>query len=196
VKVAPGLRLSEDEVRRLSEAQVECEFVSERGVCKEAALWCGGLARADGARRATVIDGDGVHSIDGDPARPCGVKPLGRFIGEPDPAVIRSGLLGEVAGQLEAGVVDPHVAYVTAEKAPATPFVRWFEVLASTPFSVRRLRTALRQAGIGKLVIKTRAFPLQPPAINALLKPEGHAEATLICATLNGRKTAIVCRPA
>src|SRR4029077_20546150 len=88
VKVAPGCRFDSDEIRSaLDELALEVELVSERGVCKEAVLWCGGLARADGARRATVIDGAGVHELDGEPQRRGEVGPLAARIGEPDPAV-------------------------------------------------------------------------------------------------------------
>jgi hypothetical protein len=59
---------------------------------------------------------------------------------------------------------------------------------------VKRLRAALRVRDIGRLVIKTRAFPLQPEQIAALLKARGDAEAILVCATLRGQKIAILCR--
>jgi SAM-dependent methyltransferase len=195
VKVAPGLRLRAEDVRRVAGAAVELEFVSERGVCKEAAIWCGSLARAHGAVRATVIDADGVHSLDGDGARAAETAPLDRFVGEPDPAVIRSGLIGEVGARLAAATLDSQVAYMTAKRPTPSPYVRWYEVVECLPFGVRRVRSFLRSAGIGRLVIKTRAFPLRPDAIAALLKTGCDGEATLLCTTIQGRKTAIVCQP-
>lgn len=196
VKIAPGLRIGAEEVRRASGAPVEIEFVSERGVCKEAALWCGGLARGNGAPCATVIDAASAHRFDGDPSRNADVGPLGRYLAEPDPAIIRSGLVGELAVRVGAMLLDPKIAYLTASAAVSSPFLRWYEVRECLPFNVKRLRAFLRSAGIGRLVIKTRAFPLQPEAIAALLKAKGDAEATLVCTTIGGRKTAIVCRRA
>jgi SAM-dependent methyltransferase len=195
VKIAPGLRVTEDALRDECGAPVELEYISERGVCKEAIAWCGALARRHGARRATVIAADGVHPLDGDPASTPEVRPLQAWLGEPDAAVIRSGLVGVACESIGAALLDPNVAYVTAPRAPATPFVRWYEVLAAMPFNEKKLRALLRARDIGLLVIKTRAFPLLPEAIEALLKARGEASAVLVCTTIGEKKMAILCRP-
>jgi len=193
VKIAPGLRTDADRLAATCGAPVELEYVSERGECKEAVIWCGALARAHGARRATVIDANGVHVLDAEPFR-ARAGALDRFVGEPDPAVIRAGLLGALCEQAHATLLDPEVAYMTTRTVAHQPFVRWFEIIESAPFNVKRLRAALRARDIGELVIKTRAFPLRPEEIAALLKPAGEARATLLCTTIRGKKTAIVCR--
>jgi len=193
VKVAPGLRTDPDEIRQACNAPVELEFVSERGVCKEEVLWCGDLARHHGARRATVIDADGAHELDGSNQRAPSTS-LQRWIGEPDAAVIRAGLIGALCERIDAHLVDVDVAYMTAERARPGTFVRWYEVIETMPFGVKRLRAALRVRDIGRLVVKTRAFPLRPEQIVALLKARGDAEAVLVCTTLRGSKTAILCR--
>jgi len=194
VKIAPGLRVSDDALRAASGAPVELEYVSERGECKEAVVWCGDLARFDGARRATVIAADGPHMLDAAPAQVAPLTKLRRWLGEPDPAVIRSGLIAAACERVAASLLDRQLAYCTADQAAPTPFVRWFEVQETLPFGVKRLRALLRAAGIGELIVKTRAFPLRPEQIVALLKPRGDMRAVLVCATIGGTKTAIVCR--
>ena len=194
VKIAPGLRVREESLQQACGASVELEYVSERGVCKEAVVWCGDLARFAGARRATVIAADGVHMLDAAPSAQAPVAALGRWLGEPDPAVIRSGLIGAMCGRTGAAVLDRLVAYCTADRPTPSPFVRWFEVIAALPFGVKRLRAWLREAHVGDLVIKTRAFPLRPEQIALLLRARGDARAVLVCTTIAGAKTAILCR--
>ncbi len=193
VKIAPGLRVEEDGLRELCGAPVELEYLSERGECKEAAVWCGALARRHGARSATVIDAGGAHVLDG-ALQPAPVRPLERYLGEPDPAVIRAGLIGTLCARIGAAVLDRDLAYVTAGHEADDPYVRWFEVIESLPFGVKRLRALLRARGIGSLVIKTRAFPMRPDEIAAALKVRGDNAAILACTTIGGVKTAIVCR--
>jgi len=194
VKIAPGLRVTEHELNAATGAPVELEYVSEHGECKEAVVWCGDLARFAGARRATVIDDDGAHSLDALSEHHAPVAQLQRWLGEPDPAIIRSGLIAAMCERIGGAVLDRLVAYCTADFARPTPFVRWFEVVDTMPFGVKRLRAWLRDAGIGELAVKTRAFPLRPDQIVALLKPRGHERAVLVCTTIDGAKTAIVCK--
>lgn len=194
VKVAPGLAFDDPALRAaLAGAPLEIEVVSERGACKEAVLWCGDLARADGARRATVIEHGGVHVLDGAPSERATVRGFGAFVGEPDPAVIRAGLVAAACASDDAGVVDSHVAYLAADSPTPTPFVRWYPMLEAMPFNVKRVRARLRAGDIGHLVVKTRAFPIAPEEIIALLKPDGHGRATLICTTVGEKKWALLC---
>jgi len=194
VKVAPGLRFDEPGLRTpLGGAPMEVELISERGTCKEAVLWCGDLARADGARRATVIDAAGEHVLDGDPTERASLRDFGALVGEPDPAVIRAGLVAAVCVRDDVGVLDPRVAYLAADAPAAAPFVRWYRLIEAMPFNVKRLRARLRAGDIGRIVVKTRAFPLSPEDVTALLKPEGHADATLICTTVGEKKWALLC---
>ena len=198
VKVAPGLRIEQDELRRNVGAPVELEYISENGTCKEALLWCGELASADRARQATIINSAGTHTV----AAVKGAtvarvaerqQSIGAWLAEPDAAVIRAGLIATVCAQVRATAIDAKVAYLTADAAAPTPFVRWFEVIDALPFGVKRVRQFLRARDIGRIIVKTRAFPLSPQEIVQLLKPRGQRNAVLICTTLNRRKMAIVC---
>ena len=52
--------------------------------------------------------------------------PVGRYLYEPDGAVIRAGLVTAVAAGVDGGLVDEHIAYVTADEAFRTPFARGY----------------------------------------------------------------------
>ncbi|HET9343498.1 MAG TPA: methyltransferase domain-containing protein [Candidatus Eremiobacteraceae bacterium] len=198
VKVAPGIDLSDPSIKdALGDAALEAEFISERGTCKEAALWCGTFARDDGARRATAIDTEGAHVFDGDRSVAATVSPVQAFVGEPDPALIRAGLIGAFSSARHWHVLDRRVAYLTTDMTEPShdPFVRWYRVRDAMDFGVKRIREYLRERTIGRLVVKTRAFPLKPDEMIALLKPRGPNTATLIVTTIQEKKTAIVCDP-
>ena len=196
VKTAPGIDLDDRSIRvALGGLALELEAVSESGTCKEAVMWCGGFARADGARRATAIGSHGAQTFDGDPSAVADVAPLLDCIGEVDASVIRAGLVGALCADRRWSVLDRRVAYVTAGEPTLDPFARWYRVRDAMPFSVKRVREYLRTHDIGGLTIKTRAFPLKPDELRPLLKPRGVDSATLICTTIGQKKTAIACDP-
>ena len=68
----------------------EVEIVSLAGDVKEAVLWCRGLATPGVRRRATLLP-TGATLTDADAPDACPVAPPGRFLYEPDGAVVRAG---------------------------------------------------------------------------------------------------------
>jgi len=80
-------------------AGCEVEFLSSGHQCREASLYFGSLATA--SRRATVLPGP--HTIEAGPSRPTPVGPPGLFVYDPDPAVVASHLLDELAADWTPG---------------------------------------------------------------------------------------------
>ncbi|WP_244929871.1 class I SAM-dependent methyltransferase [Nocardioides sp. W7] len=190
VKVAPGIP------HALVPAGVEAEWVSDHGEVKEAALWSGSLATT--ARRATVIGDGGLATLtDEDDPGPeaVGVVPVGRFLYEPDGAVIRAGLVTAVAAGVGGGLVDEHIAYVSSDQAFSTPFARGYEVLAELPYREKQLRAALRERGIGRLTIKKRGVDVVPEQLRKRLDLHGDDEATIVMTRVAGSGTALLVRP-
>jgi hypothetical protein len=121
VKVAPGLP------HGLVPAGVEAEWVSDNGDVKEVALWSGALA-GESRRRATLLravpssggaDPDGATGTftlteTDDPGDP-GVRTPGRYVYEPDGAVIRAGLVTAVAAIVDGWLLDSSIAYVSGD---------------------------------------------------------------------------------
>ncbi|MFI0370252.1 SAM-dependent methyltransferase [Actinomadura sp. 1N219] len=156
VKVAPGIP------HEAVPDGAEAEWVSVGGDVKEAALWLGELA-GDVSRRATLLPSD-THSDAETRAwtlTPQGldvpdVRAWGRYLYEPDGAVIRAHLVGEVAALVGGGLADPQIAYVTSDELRPTPFASAYEIDDVLPFSVKRLRAELRRRDIGVLTVKKR----------------------------------------
>ena len=110
LKVAPGI--PHDAVP----AEAEAEWVSDGGDVKEAVLWFG---TEPGAVRATLLPGPRTLLSRGLPDPQ--VRPVGRYLYEPDGAVIRAHLVAEVAEQLDGGLIDATIAYVTADDVALDP---------------------------------------------------------------------------
>ncbi len=185
VKVAPGIP------RDLAPAGAEAEWVSDGGEVKEAALWFGDLATA--RRRATLLPARVTLTDAGAGDPPTG--PVGRYLYEPDGAVIRAGLIGEVAARVQARLIDPTIAYLSADQLVATPFATAYEVQDVMPFSLKRLRAALRDRGVGRLTVKKRGSAITPEALRKQLRLSGPAEATIVLTRVAGAPTVLFARP-
>ncbi len=120
---------------------------------------------------------------------------LGEFVAEPDGAVIRAGLVGTLADQLGAGLLDPTIAYVTADSPSETPFARWFRVEESMPLDTKRLAAALHARGVGAVEIKKRGVDVVPERLRAQLKLRGSESATVILTRVGGRHMALITQP-
>ena len=187
VKTAPGIP------HEVVPAGVEAEWVSDHGEVKEAALWGGRLATTD--RRATVIQEGGLATMTTDDDPGADVVPLGRFLYEPDGAVIRAGLVTGVAAGVSGGLLDRHIAYVTADASFRTPFARSYEVLEVLPHREKPLRAALHERGIGRLTIKKRGVDVVPDQLRKRLALSGDNEATIVLTRIDGQGTCLLVRP-
>jgi len=195
VKLSPGVRLEE-----LTAYAAEIEFISLRGELKEAVLWFGPLASA--SRRATVLPGPhtlalpvipGQQVKPGLPAQPSLLLSEPReFLYEPDASVLRAGLVEMLGAQLGAAQLDPDIAYLTADRLAPTPFARVWRVEDWLPFGMKRLRSALRQRGVGRVVVKKRGSPLQPEALIRDLRLKGDQERVIFLTHLRGRPIVIL----
>jgi SAM-dependent methyltransferase len=187
VKVAPGIP------HDLVPDGAEAEWVSDEGEVKEAALWSPQLATV--GRRATVIRPSGLATLtEEDDPGDAAVRDVGRFLYEPDGAVIRAGLVTAVAAGVRGGLVDEHIAYVTGDDGFSTPFARSFEVLEQLPYREKALRAALRSRDIGRLTIKKRGVSVVPEELRKRLALRGSQEATLVLTRVAGKGTALLVR--
>jgi SAM-dependent methyltransferase len=122
-----------------------------------------------------------------------GVKPLGAYVIEPDPGVIRAGLYAQLPGT--AWFLDSQVAYLSSDEPIKSPFLTCFRVDEVLDYNVKSIRSWVRDHQVGILEIKKRAVTLDPAALRKQLHPKGPASATLIIAhTLAGTKCLVVTR--
>ncbi len=188
VKVGPGIP------HRALPADAETEWVSVDGDVVEAGIWCGPLARNVG-RGALVIAKGAAHALS-DSGAVAEVTSPSRYLYEPDGAVIRAGLVAEVAGSVDGGLLDATIAYVTADRLVATPFATAYRVLDDLPFGVKSLRSYLRARGIGRATIKKRGTAVSPEDLRRQLALSGDAEATIILTRVAGSHRVLIVEPA
>ena len=160
--------------------------------------WPLAAAPYDGAvRQARVVRDGAVHLLasrqESDPAPPP-VGPVGRWLHEPDDAVIRAGLVADVAALVEGRLLDEHVAYVTSDDDVEVPLATRFEVRHALPFDIAAVRSLLVAEGVGEVVVKKRATSLEPERIvRELALPRAGGRAVLLLARVGDGVDAFVC---
>jgi len=185
LKLAPGID------HALIPAGAEAEWVSVDGDVMEAAFWCGPLAEVP--RRATLLPS--LATLTGSGVAQGWVGPVRRYLFDPDGAVVRAHLVAEFAATVDGTLADPQIAYVYSDAPADTPFARRYEVLDLLPFSVKRLRAALRERRIGRLTVKKRGSPIEPEQLRAAMRLSGTAEATVVLTRVADAPTALLVRP-
>jgi SAM-dependent methyltransferase len=159
---------------------VEAQWVSDGGDLVEACLWGPGLATAP--RRATALPSGAELVGFGDPGE---VGDVGASLHEPDDAVIRAGLVGELATRMGGRLVDPHLAYVTTDDQSTDPLARSFRVIDELPYREKQMRAALVAHDVGTLTIKKRGVDVVPEQLVKRLRLKGSRTATVILARID-----------
>lgn len=179
VKLGPGFD------RDLIPPEVEAQWVSVGGEAVEMCLYANSLKREGVHRAALVWREDQWHEMvaqhDSEDAP---VAQLGEVIYEPDAAIIRARLIGDLARSLEAHMVSESIAYLSASTLQRTPFAQAFRVRDVLPLQTSKLSRALRERNIGTLEIKKRGADIDPAQLRSQLKLSGTESATLIITRL------------
>lgn len=183
IKVAPGIP------HQAIPHGAGAEWVSYAGEVKEAVLWFG----THDARRATLLP-RGVSLSSAGLTAPA-VGPVGRYLYEPDGAVIRAHLIAEVAAQLDGRLIDETIAYITSDQLHQTPYATPYEITDTLPFNLKKLKALLRQRRIGTAVIKKRGSAIEPDELRRKLKLEGTNSCTIILTRVAGSPTMLLGHP-
>lgn len=155
---------------------VRAEWVSDGGDLVEACLWGAGFG-GSAARVATVLPSGASLVARGTAAT---VGPPRSHLVEPDDAVIRAGLVAELAEDLGGHLLDPRIAWITTDAPDAAPFGRAFRVLEELPYREKQLRAALRERDVGTLTVKKRGVDVVPERLVARLRLTGSRAATVV----------------
>jgi hypothetical protein len=128
---------------------------------REACLWSAPLAQPTVRRRASVLDrGEVLTDADADD---CPTGPPGRWIVDPDGAIVRAGLVRHYGARHGLWQLDPDIAYLSGDQLPAG--VRGFEILEELPLREKILRQALSAHDCGALEILVRGVDVDPDAL-------------------------------
>ncbi|WP_328632625.1 class I SAM-dependent methyltransferase [Streptomyces sp. NBC_00356] len=186
LKIAPGIP------HEAIPAEADAEWISDGGDVKEAVLWFG---TAPGRMRATLLPGP--RALVGRGLPDPEVRSVGRYLYEPDGAVIRAHLVAEVAEEVGGGLVDETIAYVTSDELHATPYAAAYEITDQLPFNVKKLKALLREREVGVLTVKKRGSAVEPEELRrkAMPKPFGRRAVTVFLTRVAGAPTMLVGAP-
>jgi len=187
IKLAPGME------RALIPEGVEAQWVSYKGSVLEMVLWSGACVREGITRSALILRDGGATEVTGpSDSADAAAGPLQDYLLEPDGAIIRARLIGDVARQFGATMIDPTIAYMTSPHPVTSPLVQCFEVRDAIPYSQKSVHALIAGANLATLEIKKRGIDVDPAALRTSLPLKGTGEGTLILTRVQGKKTAIL----
>lgn len=189
IKLAPGMD------RGLIPEGLEAQWVSHNGTVVEMVLWTGALQRTGVGRSALVMNSRGTaemtapsDSLDAE------VGQLQEYLLEPDGAVIRARLIGDLARSLGGVMVDPTIAYITAPTPHRSPFAQCFQIIDQVPYTIKNVVSLVASARLGSIEIKKRGIDVDPAELRRQLPLGGTNTGTLIVTRVRGVKTALLAR--
>jgi hypothetical protein len=190
IKLAPAAEIPEHWSSR-----TEQEWISRDGECKQLVAWFGDLAKAPGARRATALSarGEVLGSVDGSQCElPTLASRVGKYLYEPDAAVLAAELVGRIAEQHALNPLIPGGGYLTSEAHIDEPLLTRFRVEAALPYRTSNVKPLLAERSIGQLEVKKRGVDLDPEKIRRDLRLPGSERATLLLTRLASQVIAIL----
>ncbi len=170
----------------------EIELVSVHGECKEATVWFGSLAGEKPWRATALPSGE---TLAGEPMEAVAdITPLGRYLFDPDPAIVRAGLVDMLAEHQGLTRLDAAEEYLTGDSLVDSAFVRAFEVQAELSNNPKEVRAYYRTSNVGQLEIKCRHIPVEVDRLRKQLSLTGDQPGVLIFARISGKARAVVAR--
>lgn len=219
-KLGPGIP------HELIPPECEAEWLSVNGELVEVTLWFNNLARPGVRRAATVLSTPLEKSLpahgyssetepgmakeltspndfgQGVTLSAAGPPGLHGILWEPDPSVIRSGLVAELCEQVGGRLLDERIAYFCSDEVdnPApSPLARRFRVTEVIPFSAKRLKQWCAAHHVTSIDIKKRGVDVVPEQLRQHIlpkKPKGSpTHVTLVITRLGSTRLAAVVEP-
>ena len=190
-----GVKLGPAIPHELLPQEAEWQWVGEGNETLEATVYWGGAEREPGLRSALVRGPGGDTEIaSAEQKAPPEVTGVDAYVLEPHGAVIRAGLLPQLAEQLGATLVSDGIAYLTSTTPVRHPLVQTFEVTTIGPLKPRALSSALRAAEIGAVEIKQRGTGIDPAVFRKRLQLRGSNTATIILTRDRGEHRALLAK--
>ncbi len=191
-RVPGGVKLSPALPHEMVSDRFEATWVSHRGDLVEFSQWST-HPQQFGKRFAVMIDGETELKFTGDEFE-AGLSSLDEYVYEPDPALIRSHLLGAFALEQGLGLLSEGIAYLTGGERKS-PWLKGYKLIAELPLDEKAISRYLSERSIGSLEIKKRGVDVDPQLMRKRLKLKGSGAATLIATKVGGARKALVCEP-
>ncbi|KQB83804.1 THUMP-like domain-containing protein [Corynebacterium oculi] len=163
---------------------------SVAGAVKETCLYSPGLA--EGVRReAVMVTPQGVDRLTDAMPEDVGADLPGRYIVDPDGAVVRAGLVRQYAAREGLWMLDERIAYLTGDRLPEGR--SGFAYLETVP--LKRAQEALKRHDAGTVEILARGVEVDPDALRKKWKLKGRNPMTVVCTRIGRQGVALICGP-
>ncbi|HPS51943.1 MAG TPA: hypothetical protein PLK08_00155, partial [Phycisphaerae bacterium] len=180
IKLSPAM--PKDELAALC-MPLDIEYVSTHNTCRQLLAWF--PAVGEGSRLATVIRGeypdyrvDSVFAAAGPAAYGAAA---GKYLIEPDAAVLAAGAESALAMKLSAWKLAPGLVWLFADKKPATDTAgQIFEIIQSVPGRLDDIKKALKNLNAGNVELKTRGVDLNADKVQRQLHGKGTQPLTVL----------------
>ena len=191
-KHTAGIKLAGSLPHELIPEDCEANWVSHNNELVETVLWFGELGES--GKRSALILADTITEYSGDLIQ-APISEVGKYVYDPNPALVRSHLLGAFAIENGLWGIAPSIAYLSSDSELSSPWLRGFEVMESLPLDVKRIAKRMSELDIGTLEIKKRGVDITPEQLRPKLKLKGKNAATLILTRVGDARKALVCQP-
>ncbi len=155
----------------------DTEYVSVDGECREALLRWGEARRNDpNAPELSAVILPAGYRLLADAAYlqreslPAIGLERARYLYEPDAAIIRAGLTGQLAAEQGWTQFDNEVDYLISESFAETPLAQGYRVLAAFPYHKHAVQAWLAAQGATQLIVKKRGVPDEPEVVRRSYK--------------------------
>ncbi len=187
IKVSPAFNYKEID---LFEEKPEIELISENNENKVALLWFGEFRQ--NMRKATMfIRDDKIELSDNNDASEIPISETpGKYIYEPNRAIIKAHLIDEVAQGHDLFKINKNIAFLTKDSliSDGKDKFRTFKVLEYKPFSLKGLRRDLKEMGLKNISVINRGTPILPEKLIKDLKLGEGSEAFVLVTKLKNDK--------
>ena len=187
-----GVKLGPAFPHELIPGDCEAQWVSHQGDLVELSLWFGPLGKSG---RSALMLGETSHQLSAEEVELAPVGELSAYLFEPDPSLIRSGLMGNLANQLGLWSISPGIAYLSGSEVASSPWLKTYEVLEVLPLDEKRLAAWCRDNDIGIVEIKKRGVDITPETLRPKLKLKGAGAVTMVLTKVGDARRALICRP-
>ena len=223
VKLPPGVDANEVESLLDSvapELPRRFTWTESGGDLRELALWTGTLAPpSEPSRQAVRLLGGPLTSL-GDPVESVRISGFGeslcdepalepsfsctdpgspalRWLVEPRPSVIRAGLIGALARELEIAPIDPYMAYLGGmqEKPPLHALSRTYRVIDGAPLDKKHVRKMLKEHNVGRLTVKKRGHNASADELAARFRGSGERDGWMVVGRVGRSHRAFLVEP-
>ena len=201
IKLAPGVDSAVlFDVLARTRIAVSVEWIAWQGELREACLWCGTLAH-ESARAAVLLGAGGGHErLTGTPVEVPAWTPdearAVRYLADPSPALVRSGLLGRAARTNDMRPVAPRCAYLGGGRPSSSGLLPSWQVLGVTALDRKRVRELLGRHDIGPLAVRKRGHPERAEELARRLRGPGTRHGHLAVARFERGHWAFLLSPA